>query len=71
MALEQSKLETVKIVLAGGGWGEGFILYYSALREVLYFLFPDTYSGLNECTRCHHSLIIVLLRPLLFVQESK
>jgi len=68
MAVEESKLETVKLVLADGD--AGFILYYSALGDVLHFLFPDTYSGLNECTRCHHSLIFLLLSALLFVQDS-
>ena len=63
------KISNSKLVLADGGGG--FILFYSALVDVSYFLFPGMYPGLNECTRCHHSLIFVLLSPLLFVQESK
>ena len=63
------KIRNSKLVVADGG--AGFILYYSASGDVLYFLFPDMYSGLNKCTRCHHSLIFVLLSALLFVQEFK
>ena len=33
------KIGNSKLVLADGG--AGFILYYSALGDVLYFLFPD------------------------------
>jgi hypothetical protein len=63
------KIRSSKLVFADGG--AGFSLYYSALEGVLHFLFPNMYSGLNEYTRCHHSLIFVLLSSLLFVQESK